>query len=991
MPSRRNPARLALAVLALAAAVALAWLWVDALAVQESAPLGAAPVRSAPDAAPLASQEAPPSEDAEPPATQLDAPPAAEPSEAQADQREEVAPPTPKPDALGKVSGWISPPPLTPGTFVLAARGGVLPLDCAATGWPLEPGDPAPEPVRRVGVRADGFFELGEWSPGPLRVLVLPSAGSGLARLERDDLWAVAGDTLLGPLALQKAARLQARFTDVDGTPIKDVRLYLAPQRLTGPVRALGWAACSPLIPRSETSELTEYELPAGRSTALALAPERVPTWIELELAADDNRLHAFELAAGESVRGELIDVDGLGLDGFRVGAIALRSPRLEPDEARAAGVPAEALLAYRSTLADESLRFSLGGLERGEALLLRALGDDRLDRTDAFAPEVVAFAGEEGLELERRKGAELAFELEHARTGERIAPFRAELRSAADEQGKLRLARRFTSGKVVWSDVRPPRRAANPLFADLPESEELALWIETDGFHGSTGLPFRLRTGERHELGLVQIAPRDAIHVRVIDAVTKRPIANARCELQPISAFGPEPAVVAESDREGRARLAPVLDLAHELYVRAPAHAPWRGRAIPISTGSDAPWTVELAPAGALRVRVLDAEQRPMLAEVLRRRYGAELGPHEFEEYERVLTDREGVAVFRGVDAGLTSVAARGLVRPDLDLPVVPGALTWFTAGVAAEGTSEIDILAAPALRLALELRSFDEPLAHALVRLAPDVDAFSEPHVDATWLAAWPTARADAEGRVGFEGLPARDYAVRVEHPDLAGFERAVVRLEPKSQVQTLSFPSSRVVGVVADADDEPVPEARVVAWALGPVWDEELEVEPRMTLEEIAPAPMILGEAEANDNGQFMLLGPHGVQAVLTAHARRSSLVGDYWLDVLPGSEQEEPILIATGRGTRLHVRLARRAGAQAPRFPGVVALCLDHPWGRGVVAQPLENDQLVLDDVPQGRWKLCAVELSHRSVILEVGPWGWVDELPQDEALLLPWKP
>jgi hypothetical protein len=102
-----------------------------------------------------------------------------------------------------------------------------------------------------------------------------------------------------------------------------------------------------------------------------------------------------------------------------------------------------------------------------------------------------------------------------------------------------------------------------------------------------------------------------------------------------------------------------------------------------------------------------------------------------------------------------------------------------------------------------------------------------------------------------------------------------------------------------------------------------------------------------------------------------------------------DRAEPIAVQTSPGVRLYAKLMRRAGQLEPRSPGVVALCLDQPWGRGVVAAPLEHDELLLDDVPPGRWKLCVVELSNKSVILEVGPWGWVDELPQGEPLWLKW--
>jgi hypothetical protein len=983
MQHRRSPARLALAVFACAAAALLAWMWTDVQAVSESAPLASvSPRGSAIETLDPLPEEPAADGEASADGTQAD-PAAVEAPAPQTDERQEVGATEREEPRQGSVHGMTNAPM---GTVVLAARGGVLPLDCAAIAWPLEPGGSAPDEVRRSVVRFDGSFDLGRFTPGPLRVLLLPPPGSDAIRLERDDLWVLAGDTDLGALVVDSAGPRQVLFQRTDGEAVTAARLFLAPTRLSGPVRALGWPACSELFPLEEALPL--YRLPAGRSTLLALAPGCAPTWVEAGLFEASNPTPlAIELAPAAPITGELIDVDGLELGGLRVGGISLRGPRLDPADARAAGIPGEALLSFQATKSDEEGRFVLQSLEAGEAILLRAAGDDRLDLTDAFTPEVVAYAGDSGIELERRKGAELSFELVDARDGRGIEPFRAELRGISGSEDVI--ARRFPSSKALWRDIRPLSRSLNSLFADLPESDDLMLWLEADGFSGSVGRSFRLQTGERLELGTLRLEPRAPLHVLVLDAQDHEPLARARCELQPLSPFGAEPSIFGSTDRAGRVSLAPRLDLPHDLYVRCDGHAPWRGRVV-AATSSDAPWTVELARGASLRVTVLDGEQQPLHAEVLRRRFGPELGAQEYEAYETVLTDAQGVAEFSDLEPGLASVAARALPRADLDLPADPAALTWFSVGVPAGGAGAIEISAPHSLRLDLHLSAPRTRLAHALVRLAPDPDAFRDPHADAARLAAWPTARANSLGEVVFDGLPARDYAIRVEHPDLEGFGRAVVRLEPKSQVQRVEVRQGHLVGLVLDQEGQTVQDATVVAWALGTLWDEELEVAPRATLEEIAPKPIVLDVSRTEDDGVFSLWGPTGVQVVVTAQVRGTRRVGDYWLEELPrADERAEPIAVQTSPGVRLHVRLMRLPGALEPRSPGVVALCLDQPWGRGVVAAPLENDELVLDDVPPGRWKLCPVELSHKSVILEVGPWGWVDELPQDEPILLRW--
>lgn len=991
MQSRRTLATLALVALAGASAYWIAWLASESPPVREGQPLGAVPVVAEAPGSEAPPPDAPSSDPASGPASDPDLHEPGEPVAPESDQRQEVAPEEPQEPSAGTVHGRVA--NLADGTVVLAARGGALPLDCAAIAWAIEPGGDEPEPVRRTKVQGDGTFDLGTWSPGPLRLLFLAPTSSGVSRHERDDLWVLAGSTDLGGFHLDDGSQRLVRFAGPQGEPVFDAQLFLAPRRLSGPVLALGWAACSPVPLQRIRSPQDPVlaTLPSGRSSVLAVAPGRAPTWIDVEPSSGDGDGLSIVLAPGASVSGELIDVDGLGLGGLRVGASALRGPRLDPTAARAAGVPAEVLLSYRTTKADDAGRFQFDSLGSDEALLLRAVGGDRLDISDAFAPEVVAFGGDTDVELERRRGAELAFAVRDGLTGEAIAPFRALLYSASDPDRVPRLARRFTRADALWSDIRPPRRAANPLFEDLPESEELTLWLEAAGFTGRAGPTFRLRTGERLELGTLQIAQRAACHVLVTDARSLAPIARARCELQPVSAFGPEPAIRARTGRDGRVQLAPALDLAHELYVSAPGYRPWRAKVAVGKSTSGAPQRVVLEPSGTLRVRVIDGEQRPLCAEVVRRRSGAELGPHQIEEYERALTDQEGVALFTELEPGLTSVAALALTRSDLERPIVAEALTWFSAGVSPGTTSELELFAAPALGLTLELTCKGQPVAGAIARLAPGRDAFRDPNLDATQLATWPTSSVSG-GQAVFLNLPARDYSLRVEGSGVDGFGRAVVRLEPQSQVQQVELHRGWVAGTVVDVNGMRLPGARVVAWALGPLWDEELELQPRMTLEEIAPPPLVLGDATTDEEGRFALSGPEGVQVVITAHDREHGLVGDYWLEELPTErDEDDAIVLVTAPGTRMRVRLLRKTGEEGPRSPGVVALYLDQPWGRGVIAQPMTNDELVIDDVPPGRWKICAVELSQRSVIVEASAWGWVDAFPQDEPLWLPWNP
>ena len=93
------------------------------------------------------------------------------------------------------------------------------------------------------------------------------------------------------------------------------------------------------------------------------------------------------------------------------------------------------------------------------------------------------------------------------------------------------------------------------------------------------------------------------------------------------------------------------------------------------------------------------------------------------------------------------------------------------------------------------------------------------------------------------------------------------------------------------------------------------------------------------------------------------------------------------MVTASGGRLDVVVVPQEGEALPRSLGVVAICLDQPWGRGVVARACDGNRLELDHVPQGRWRVCAVELAGGHLVLDATPWLEVGALPQDEPLFV----
>ncbi len=886
-------------------------------------------------------------------------------------------PPLSRPSRLASLKGQFV--PNVHGARILVGRSGVMPLDSAAASWPAGLDDEPGAPVRELRAGPDGSFALSGLEPGRLRLAV---RAEGCAPLDRDDLWLMPGEVLdLGEIALSSGMRLSGRVVGPSGEAIPDAALYRVSDRIAGPWQALGPSSASPLGAVDERSgSFSVSECPPGPLRLLVAAPGRPVVAFDGHSTADplDPSNLRIELEQGERLFGEVIDIDGVVSEGHVVGGVSLRAPLVAFEEARAAGIPPQALAGWRTTLTDATRRFELGGLSDGEAVALRLMSEEPFDVTDAFAPSVLAEAGDRGVELSWRASAQLAFEVVDLSSARGIDGFLARLEGVSPRAPR---GRRSSTSAASWSNLRPFAAATDPLYEDLPESSGLTLAIEADGYQLLESPSFRLRSGDSTDLGRLSLAPLLPVFVRVLDGGSGKPLAGAECEL---AAILPELALGrtssrARSDRDGRARLN-ALASAAELVVASAGHAPWRGLA-PAPNLAEAPFEVRLVPGARLRVLVLDENRRPLRAEVFRRKSGAEVGSSMEARYERVLADAEGLAEFADLEAGLWTVAARELARADLDLPADPGGLSWVSAGAGQGGSAQVEVSAARTLDLGLRLAFGRKPLEHALVRLAPGREGFSNPHADEARLAPTVVARADENGQCSFADLPAGFYSLRVEHPGIPGFGRAVVVLEPRWRYADLDLAAASISGRLVDEDGEPV-NGWIALHAHQGAWFEGMEVEEGASLHSIAPQPIRFKSARTEE-GAFLLEGvPPGIELVLTGTA--GERWGEYFVEPLELGEQRRDLVLHVAPAATFEAR-ARIEQQPAPMRLGVIGLCLDQPWGRGVVASPMKRHDLELAGRPPGLWHVRLVELAGDHIITRLGPWTEVESSSMPVAL------
>lgn len=858
---------------------------------------------------------------------------------------------------------------------LFVGRGGSLPLDALAA--------PAAAALAGGFLRPCGANPGDGWSvdglaPGPLRVLV---AGPGGRRQEFDGLWILAGETLRLFADLERApAALTLSVLAPDGRGVPGARVELAGDRPGGASDALGLGAASPLGVTGPDGTF-QFVPRVGPWRVRVLGPGLASAVLDGGSHPDDEPGElALEPGPGAEIHGDVLDPDGLGFAGRTVAAWSPTGPGPLPRAALEQGVPVDALATVHGAAVTPEGRFAFHGLAGDAFLQVRALVDGDLARGDGFADAVFARAGERGVLVTQRAGATLELSVVDRDTLAPIERFSAEL--AGTWPGGVRGGR---DGELVWKRLRPFERAVDPTFEDLPESPDLELRLWAEGYDVTTVPGLRLRTGETLRAPRAALRPLPGMHVRVVDARDGAPLAGARCELEalvPGLAVG-RVASSAVSDADGRARLTSLAGHASELIVRCGGYAPLRVRS-PQGHDPDQPLEIALAPGATLRARVLDVERRPVRARVLRRRTALETGDAFAEAYEEALTDAEGWVEFRDLEAGAAALAACELERSDLERAPPVARMTWVSVGVGQGSVNEIELGALAARRLAFGLQWQGEPLHGAVLRLSPDAAAFSAPHDDARTFLTGPALRANAAGVVEPGPLHEGVFALRVEHPRIPGFARALFFVGGADGPRTLALDAERLRGEVA-RDGERVAEGRVVVWAHGPYYEQGMQVEPGSLLRDLAPAPIVLGEGELV-GGTFDLPVPTGVELIVTAHDAEAS--GDYYVKVPEGPR--EAITVAVEPSIALELAADLRGKTTPTRALGLVGYNRRQPWGRGLIALPLDGAHLTLEDLPPGTWRLALVELAGDQLVLERGDWSEFELSDARHGVRLYWR-
>jgi hypothetical protein len=769
------------------------------------------------------------------------------------------------------------------------------------------------DPTRALDAEPDARFELEIAAPGfaplALHALALPGAGT----LD------------LGALVLQGGRHVEGVVRDADGVPVAHALIGLAPVE---PDAGGGIATAVALATTHRDGTFEADGLPPGAWTLVVAAPAEPETRFEA-VVSDTAELAplALDLPRAAALAGHVLTEPERGFDGVRVHALPLERlpPRAWPR------TDAALVLGARTVPVEADGRFELDGLEHGVVYALRALplGADPL-REDAWAGAALVHAPALDLRLTLRWGTtlELLAVDGHGGPVERftVAVEGAERDEDEAEWGGVgpRPVPFHAGGRASLAGLRP--RAG----------DEVRVAVRSPGRVAWRSEAYTLLPGGTLQLGRVMLTDRPTLAVRVVDATTGAPVADAVARLVP--ADGREHDAEAASDIHGRLALEDEPRTPRRVGVVARGLAP-AVFASPFAL-DEHELVVALEPEAHCAVSVVGADGNPAVGIAVAcapptepggTRADPALAP-DVATPRIARTDTRGVALFGGlgpgehdfriVRDGVPEAYERGGVR------IAAGALATLALtadfearvrGVVLDGGRPV-----PGAEIVWRRRGRG---AIALALRADDRGRFEVLLERGAWrVALRTTARARPV-----------ELDVRLER----GTEDLVLEAQTTGRWLQAVLPGG------AAAPDAPV---HVID-----AWDSPPELEAG--LNPFALARTRAADARTDARGLFAVDERRGTRVAVLAASDRGRLAGGAFAD-LPLADDADPLLVLQPSAS---LALERERWA----LPGDRALVLVHdelfPAVPARVVFPYRGDALELDELVAGAWTAWRVEL------------------------------
>jgi protocatechuate 3,4-dioxygenase beta subunit len=488
---------------------------------------------------------------------------------------------------------------------------------------------------------------------------------------------------------------------------------------------------------------------------------------------------------------------------------------------------------------------FRLAGLSNESTYRLRVVRGDKQDMMQMMGARrggTEAKGGDRGVRVPFQDETAIVAQVVDARTKAPIVAFRVEAGAQwkvplTDEKGKPQSS--FPEGRFRFTNI-----------VRMNKDAKMGVKIVADGYRTYEKGGIELADGATVDLGMVELEPAPMARITVVDATTKKPVANAKVTLEAVKENGREgnfafavgaddeeslpmmpsgDARTAKSGTDGVALVSMEPGKRLRAVVKAKNYAEWTGAEFLAPAEGEQALTAELIEGGTVAVTVLDATGQPVAKQAV------ELG-REGEDWAAMMgggsprTNAKGKVEFKNLLPGAQKFriaedglfggggrvrmrAARSTGDGMVDLEPQEDA-QWTIVQVEDKGRHEVTLTVAARSTVTGIVREGGKPVSGATVRVDADEEGVMFAGMGGGVFGGDSGVKTDASGAFTLTNVEAGSSKLVVTAPNRAMPHTQDIEILAGETKVDVALSSASVEGVVVDEKGLPVAGAKVRA---------------------------------------------------------------------------------------------------------------------------------------------------------------------------------
>jgi len=639
------------------------------------------------------------------------------------------------------------------------------------------------------------------------------------------------GKNDLGDIVLTAGAVIVGRVVDSRGGGVSGVEVHR--KRAGNDMMANFNPFAGPVVATSDVTGRFEVDQLALGEWKLSFTHEEYPdATAEGSTSQGNERVANIEvrLADGYAITGIVTGLEGKWTDDLHVAAMKAGGG--------AFGMP-DMSGGRRAKVAQDGA-FRLAGLSNESTYRLRVVRGEKQDMMQMMGARrggTEAKGGDRGVRVPFQDETAIVAQVVDARTKAPIVGFRVEAGAQwkvplTDDKGKPQTS--FPEGRFRFTNI-----------VRMNKDAKMGVKIVADGYRTFEKGGIELADGATVDLGIIELESAPMARITVVDATTKKPIANAKVNLESVKEAGQENAFAfafgaddeeglpmmpsgdvrsAKSGSDGVALVAMEPGKRLRAVVKAKNYADWTGAEFLAPSEGEQTIAAELIEGGTVVVTVLDATGQPVPKQ------GVELDRDGNDwaammsggsprtnskgkvEFKNLLP---GTQKFRIADDGMVLGAGRIRMRAarasvnGMDEAGLDDEAQWTTVQVADKGRHEVTLTVAARSTVTGVVREGGKPVSGATVRVGEDDESMMF-----TGFGGEADVKTDASGAFTLSNVEAGSSQLIVTAPNRAmSHIQAIEILAGETKIE-VDLPSASVEGVVVDEKGLPVAGAKVRA---------------------------------------------------------------------------------------------------------------------------------------------------------------------------------